>query len=135
MTISTIVPGTLRRARAPIRRLVAAGALALAALGVTVPAASAGHSESISTKQGFVKFDHLGEKLQAYDAKEGGYGVRAYLHWSSTEKATVTADRRTGSGFAQKNLSIREGVPVELTICHTRNGVDVKCSFSQTGEA
>ena len=135
MTISTTMPRTLRRARTPIRRLVAAGALALTAFGVSVPAASAGHSESISTKQGFVKFDDFGEKLQAYDAKEGGYGVRAYLHWSSTEKATVTADRSTGSGFAQKNLAIPEGVPVELTICHTKNGVDVKCSLSQTGEA
>jgi hypothetical protein len=131
MTNST----TLRRTRTPIRRLVAVAALALTAFGVSGPPASAGHSESISTKQGFVKFDDFGEKLQAYDAMEGGYGVRAYLHWSSTEKATVVADRSTGSGFAQKNLSIREGVPVELTICHTKNGVDVKCSLSQTGEA
>ena len=53
----------LRRARTPIRRLVAAGALALTAFGVSVPAASAGHSESISTKQGFVKFDDFGEKF------------------------------------------------------------------------
>jgi hypothetical protein len=114
---------------------VIAGALALAASAAGAPAAFAGHSESISTKQGFVKFDDFGEKLQAYDAKEGGYGVRAYLHWSSTEKATVIANRSTGSGFAQKNLSIPEGVPVELTICHTKGGVDVKCSLSQTGEA
>jgi hypothetical protein len=120
---------------APIRRLLAAGALALTAFGVSVPAASAGHSESIQTKQGFVKFDAFGEKLQAYDAKDNAYGVRAYLHWSSTEKATVTADRSTGSGFAQKNLSIPEGVPVDLTICHTKKGVDVKCSYSQRGEA
>jgi hypothetical protein len=117
------------------RARTCAVALAVAAFGAGAPAASAGHSESISTKQGFVKFDDFGEKLQAYDAKEGGYGVRAYLHWSSTEKATVTADRATGSGFAQKNLSIPEGVPVELTICHTKHGVDVKCSLSQTGEA
>jgi hypothetical protein len=139
MTIPITTPGTPRRARTPIaiiRRLAVVGAtLALTALGVGVPAASAGHSESISTAQGFVKFQHDGEKLQAYDAKEGGYGVRAYLHWSSTESETVTADRSTGSGFAQKNLSIRERIPVELTICHTKNGVDVKCSLSQTGEA
>ena len=128
--------GTVRAGtRARRTCAVVGGALALAASAAGAPAASAGHSESISTKQGFVKFDDFGEKLQAYDAKEGGYGVRAYLHWSSTEKATVIANRSTGSGFAQKNLSIPEGVPVELTICHTKGGVDVKCSLSQTGEA
>jgi hypothetical protein len=133
MTISTITSG---RARTSIRQLLATGALALAAFGAGAPAASAGHSESIQTKQGFVKFDHLGELLQVYDAKEGGYGVRAYLHWSSTEKAKVIADRRTGSGFAQKNLSIPEGVTVDLTMCHTnKKGIDVECSRSQAGEA
>jgi hypothetical protein len=118
-----------------MRRRPAAGALALTPFAAGAPVATAGHSESTQTKQGFAKFEDLGEILQVYDAKDNAYGVRAYLHWSTTEKATVTADRRTGSGFAEKNLSIREGVPVDLTLCHTKNGVDVKCSYSQRGDA
>jgi hypothetical protein len=123
-----------------IRRIAATGALALTMLGVSGPAASAGEDEGIETKRGAVTFTHRGERLTAADNLEDGLGIRAYLHWSEygVEQSAYVTDRRGADGgpwVVDKDLDIREGVTVQLTMCYTDNGEDVMCSYAQRGEA
>src|SRR5688500_9830462 len=75
MNVSTR-PGAFGCARTPIaamfRRVALAGAVAVAACGVGVPAASAGQSEEIATGGGSVVFEHRGERVLAYDERRDG---------------------------------------------------------------
>lgn len=59
------------------RRTAVASALALAPLGLSVPAASAAEDEDIYAKGGFVEFEAHGETLTASDYRPDGFGVRA----------------------------------------------------------
>ena len=119
------------------RRIAVICVLALTVLGLSVPAAFAGSDESIETDKGLVAFDHHGEWLWACDTWYDGRGVRAYLHWSSTESAKVTDTTSYGGASLCEaiNLSIPEGTTVWLQMCYTDNGVDVECSNSQRAEA
>jgi hypothetical protein len=111
--------------------------LAALALAFSAPAAHAGSDQEIRTDRGQVAFDHHGEWLTACDENADGYGVRAYLRWSSTKSAQVTDyDSYGGATLCEsKNLSIPEGTTVWLTMCYTDNRVDVKCSKSQRAVA
>jgi hypothetical protein len=121
-----------------IRRLAIAGALALTLFAINVPAASAGEDETIETHRGAARFIHHGERLTAADNLRDGLGIRAYLHWQEFgvyQSASVTDAGATGGWVKSKNLDIREGVTVQLTLCYTDNGEDVMCSYAQYAEA
>lgn len=80
---------------------------------------------------GFVEFEAQGEKITAGRLSDR-YGVRAYLHWSRTKSASVTAGRLYKRS---KNLAIRERTTVSLTMCYTKNGHIVTCSGRRLGKA
>jgi hypothetical protein len=109
-------------------------ALALAMFAVSGSAASAGETEEIKTKGGEVIFFDFDNTIRATDALPDGKSVRAYLHWSSTESASVL-DKKFDSKSASKPLKIREGTTVWLQMCYVKKGVDVQCSKSQRAEA
>jgi hypothetical protein len=113
------------------RRIAVTSALALALFGSTVATASAEENEEIYAKYGNVTFEAYGEKITAATYRSD-YGVRAYLHWSRNKSASVIAD---GLYEESRNLSIPEGTTVSLTMCYTKNGLDVKCGDYQLGEA
>jgi hypothetical protein len=142
MIIPSTTPGMLRRARssspAISRRLAITGALALALVGVSVPAASAGEDEKILVSGGEVEFDHRGEFLWAIDLRLDGYGVRAYVTWKDgvggRHKAPATDPDPDPPGQLE-NLSIPEGTTVWLKVCYTRQSADARCSRQQRAEA
>jgi hypothetical protein len=61
-------------------------------------------------------------------------GARAYLHWAGGDSASVYV-AGYGEPLATRDLSIPEGTKVTLTLCHTKNGLDVECSDAQWAEA
>jgi hypothetical protein len=150
MTVPSTTPGLLGRVRAwisrtpqthersPARRFVRGALLATAIGAVTtslgVSTASAGSYEEIRTKGAWAKFDDLGEKLMVGDIAKDGKGTRAYLHWPGGNSASVRV-----AGYAKpldtRDLSIREGTKVTLTVCYTKRGIDVQCSDPQWAEA
>jgi len=110
---------------------------ALTALGISVPSASAGQSEEISTERGSVVFLANGERLLAHDEKRDGYGVRAVLTWNDEfggHTASVT-DGSSSGGPARRNLSFPERKTVWLQLCYTKNGAQGKCSLTQRAVA
>jgi hypothetical protein len=112
------------------------GALALIFCTLVAPAASADPGdERIDGKYGFVKFQSRGEILRAADIIPDGYGVRAYLRWKGGNSASAWDTKGVDHDPDKRNLSIREGTTVSLTMCYTRNGVDVLCSDYQLGTA
>jgi hypothetical protein len=120
-----------------IRRIAAAGTLALAGFALSVPAASAGESEAIETEGGSVVFSHQGERLEAYDERRDGYGVRARVVWNDDFGGhdTYVTDYSSNGGPARRNLSFREGQVLWLEMCYTKNRRSVKCSLTQRAEA
>jgi hypothetical protein len=113
------------------RRLAAAAAVSLAALGLSAPAASAGEDESIDVNGGYVLFLDEDELLIAADQRRDGYGMRAYLLEVGTSSVTAV-----GAGEREtKDLSIPEGSEVWLKACYTKKGKVVKCSNFQRAEA
>ncbi len=140
MTIPTATPGALARARTPfaglLARLALAGAAVLAVCALAAPVASADPGdERIDGKYGFVEFQSDGEILRAADIVPDGYGVRAYLRWKGGNSASAWDTKGIDHYPDVRNLSIREGTRVSLTMCYTRNGVDVRCSDYQLGTA
>lgn len=112
------------------------GALALtlvvAVLALGAATASAQKNARIDGRYGYVSFDAHGEVITAADIWVDGYGVRAKLEWDGG-RATVTA---AGDLYpVSKNLSIREGTDVWLTMCYTNNGKAFKCSAPRRAEA
>jgi hypothetical protein len=79
----------LRPDLAIIRRLAATCALAVTAVGLSVPAASAGESERIRTDGGVVEFQASGDILRALDTRRDGYAVRAHLTWFDPQDSTL----------------------------------------------
>jgi hypothetical protein len=120
-----------------VRRVAAAGALALAGFALTAPTASAGESEAIETEGGSVVFHHRGDRLEAYDERRDGYGVRARVIWNdeSGGHEKYVTDYSSSGGPARRNLSFREGQVLWLEMCYTKNRRSVKCSLSQRAEA
>ena len=126
MTLST-TPGTI------VRRLIAISALAVTLFGLSVSAASAGESETISTKGGSVSFRDKGERLVALDQRKDGLSVRAYLQIRKGSLFSVTDPRTDGALLipAVKDLSgvlIQENTAVRLWMCYVKFGVVVRCS-------
>jgi hypothetical protein len=112
----------------------------MAVSGLGAQAASAGHSQEIATGRGSVVFTHHGEHLLAYDELRDGYGVEASVLWFDKKTRRFhregVIDHRAGGGPARRNLKIREGSKVSLTMCLTKNGADTgKCTETQHGEA
>jgi hypothetical protein len=100
-------------------------AIALIALGLGAPVASAGENQRIKTKGGTVWFKHKDEEISAYDRKPDGIGVEALLEWvdaggdyhNDRVLDADGADIPTLISF--KDLSIREGTVVKLSLCYT----------------
>ena len=138
MTIPTTTPGRLGRTRtllaAKLRRIAATGALAVTALAISVPAASAGESQQIVTKGGIVQFRDHGEILAATDTRHDGYDVRAELYWAGG-RAYIADFGFEDSAERRINLSIREGTDVKLRMCYITDGRPVRCSGLQRAVA
>ncbi len=127
------------------RRIAVTGALALAALGLSAPAASAGESERIRTKGGEVRFEAHGERLVASDTNPSHpYVIRAYLDWRDSRGRRHTAQVTSFSTDDEEsvnNLSIREGTKVTLMMCYVKiDGDDGdlhvrRCSLGQRAVA
>ena len=132
MTVPRTTPGVLGRALLAALLATAIGAVTLLGLGAST--ASAGSPEEIRTAGAWAKFDDLGEHLMVGDIAKDGKGARAYLHWAGGNSASVHV-----AGYAKpldkRDLSIREGTKVTLTVCYTKKGVDVQCSDFQWAEA
>jgi hypothetical protein len=141
MTFPT-TPGTHARARPPIaavlRRLAATGALALTVFAVSAGTATAGESESIKTDGGHVTFEHRDEEVTAEDTRVDGLGVQAVLVWvdETDHNRTVFVVDATGADDLSKfkDLTIREGTRVALTMCYVDDFGPSECSRTQTGE-
>jgi len=122
-----------------IRHISVIGALVLSVLAIGAPAASAGESESIRTKGGVVTFTHKDEEITAKDTRRDGLGVSAVLAWSdaSGKNRTVFVTDATGADVLSKfkDLSIREGTRVALTLCYVGEGGPERCSRPQRAEA
>ena len=73
-----------------IRRLAALCVLAVTAFGLSVPAASAGTDESITTKRGSASFNDKDEIVTANYKLKDGIGIQAFVFWK-TKKGTVSA--------------------------------------------
>jgi nitrogenase molybdenum-iron protein alpha/beta subunit len=117
------------------RAFALATALAAAtSSGLGVSTASAGSYEEIRTSGAWAKFDDLGEKLMVGDIAKDGKGARAYLHWDRNKSASVYVGGY-GEPLDTKDLAIREGTKVTLTVCHTKHRLDVECSDPQWAEA
>jgi hypothetical protein len=107
-----------------LRTTLRASAMALTALGLVVPAASAGENESIKTKGGLVTFSHRDEVISAEDRKPDGIGVEAYLEWTDAagdlhHKSVKDADGADiPTLVSTKDLFIREGTVVKLSLCY-----------------
>jgi hypothetical protein len=119
--------------RATARRCVLAGA---AALTVSAIGASSAHAIDVSIfgDYGHVEFEDYGEVLTASDDWPDGRGVRAYLNWAGGNSASAL-DEGFDTDRAHRNLDIPEGTKVTLTMCYTKNGLDVACSDFKVGTA
>ena len=114
------------------KKAAVAGALALPALGLGAPAASAAKNVRIDGKYGYVEFEAHGEIIKATDIYKDGYGVRAYLKWKGGS-AKVTSYGKLYP--VPKNLSIPENTTVYLRMCYTNNAKPFNCSDPKTGVA
>jgi hypothetical protein len=133
MNISHTTPGMLRR-------LALVGVLTLALLGLTVPAASAGEFEDISTKRGAVAFQPDGDWIFAIDNKRDGIGIEANIYWKPTptskrKRVASVRDRGAGGVAETKQVDLREGTIVELEMCYFRDSGLIKCSKLQKAVA
>ena len=141
MNIPNTTPGTLGCARtsnsAILRRLAAIFALALTAVGLSVPAASAGESERIRTDGGVVEFQASGDILRALDTRRDGYAVRAQLTWFDPQDSTLqkewVTDPNSGGVSRARPLAVPEGITVRLKMCYIDNTGPVSCSKEQDG--
>jgi hypothetical protein len=122
-----------------MRALLLIAALAVCMLAGVVPAASAGSNEAIKTKGGYVTFKHKDEEIEAWDRREDGLGVEAVLAWTDAagENHTKWVIDTTGADNLGKfrDLSIREGTRVHLTMCYVSDSGPTDCSRTQTAVA
>lgn len=124
------------------RRVARAGALAAALVAVSAPAASAGQSQGIDTKGGYVSFNERDEILFATDERRDGYSVTADL--MLRDGVVPIAVVRDGDGAngnpSTDDLSLREGKDLSLRMCYEDrlpNGslITISCSLWQNAEA
>jgi hypothetical protein len=113
-------------------RITRTVALGLALVGLSVGTAYAQSDARIDGKYGYVTFQANGEIIEAADIWEDGYGVRAILRW---EGGSAHVNDYGGLYGKSRNLSIREGTTVYLTLCYTNNGKAFNCSDPERGEA
>jgi hypothetical protein len=118
--------------RNTMKTTAATAVLALSALALGAPAASAVDDVRIDGKYGYVEFQANGEIIRAADIYKDGYGVRAYLKWSGGD-AHVTSYGKLYP--VPKNLSIPENTTVYLWMCYTNNRHAFNCSDVKTGQA
>ncbi|MGW6455940.1 hypothetical protein ACWF94_08415 [Streptomyces sp. NPDC055078] len=114
-------------------RATVVGIATLAAFGAGMSTASAGTTQSIRTERAGAYFYDWGDQLRVSDYKKDGLGARAYLTWGSN-KASVHANGGVNDS-AEKDLNLKEGTTVWLTLCYTDKGEDVQCSAPQKGVA
>jgi hypothetical protein len=135
MTIPTITPGTLGRARIRIvARIAVTGSLLVALLGLGAGTASAGQDQQIVTKGGIVRFQAHGEILAATDTTADGYDVRAELYWAGG-RAFIGDFGFDDARESRSNLAIAEGTHVKLRMCYLDDARPVHCSRLQPGVA
>ena len=141
MTVPSSTPGVLTRARnsvaAGVRRVTMVGAVGLAGLAVGAPAASAGKSQTIDTKGGYIEFRDRGEVLLAKDDRRDGYSVSAEL---SLEEQLPLVDVVDGDGANRspnsKRYPLDEGTNVWVRMCYLQGQWHiVDCSNWQRAQA
>jgi uncharacterized protein involved in outer membrane biogenesis len=122
-----------------MRRVAQIGVLAATILALSVPAASAGSNESIKTKGGVITFKHRDEEITAEDTRRDGLGVQAVLAWtdrSGNNQTKWVIDATGDDEFSKfKDLSIREGTTVHLTMCYVNKWGPTQCSRTQSAKA
>jgi hypothetical protein len=129
-------PGALHRGRAAamIRRLALTVAVAVTACGLSVPAASAGEFESISTKRGTVAFNDDTGYLFALDSRRDGLGILATLTWKNDGGETLR-DAGAGGVAESEYVNLLEGTKLKLRMCYFNDTEIVKCSKPQKAVA
>jgi hypothetical protein len=146
MTPPRTTPGNVARARNPFvslaRRVAVGGALALALFAVGAPTASAGQSQNIDTRGGFVSFNHVDEFLYVDDERGEGYSVVAELKLrnGAIPIARVTDGDGANGNPNSDDLSLREGTDLSLRMCYedrlpTGAAIVISCSRWQNAEA
>ena len=117
------------------RRIATIGALALTALALNVSPAAAGSDEHINTAGGSAHFYAAGtEQIFVSDIRADGQGVRAQLRWNGVV-VSVNDFNGAGNGFEHQKLDLDERTNVELRLCYTDNGRNVRCTGWQRAEA
>jgi hypothetical protein len=130
------IPGTALHAPSRARTPIVVGALALSALGLSAPVASAGSNERIDVKYGYVRFESEGDKLVAGDIWGDRRGIRARLGWETKKGPKTASVIDTFAGLeSSKHLSIAEGTTVYLQLCYVRGTHDLSCTRVQKAEA
>jgi len=130
-----------------IRRVTVISALALSALGLSVPAASAEENERITVKGGWAMFENnessqsRRELLWIQDTRYDGRSVRAYLRYRDasghrlTQSVNAPNIANPDDRVQYLDLQIPEGRAVTLKICYFNNGHRTQCSRGQRGYA
>jgi hypothetical protein len=116
-------------------RIVTIAALALTTLALDVSSASAGSDEHINTAGGSAHFYADGtEQIFVSDIRADGQGVRAQLRWKGSS-ISVNDFNGAGNGFEHENLALDERTKVQLRLCYTNNGHNVRCTGWQNATA
>ena len=117
------------------RRIATIGALALTVLALNVSPAAAGSDEHINTDGGSAHFYASGtEQVFVADIRADGEGVRAQLRWKG-RMVSVNDFNGAGNGFEHQKFVIPERTNVDLRLCYTNNGHNVRCTGWQRAEA
>ena len=116
-------------------------ALTLSALGLGASAASAEEDEKIDVKGGYAFFENspsdIGrEFLWVGDERRDGYAVRGYLDWrDSTGRHTFSVTASGDDETEYRDVYLKEGTRVTLSVCYVDNGHVKQCSLGQVGYA
>lgn len=97
-------------AAAIVRRVAIAGAVGLTGLALGAPTASAGRSQSIDTKGGYVRFE--GIPIDAVEDADGALNTPNY-----------------------KRSPFDEGTELLLRLCYVKGNTNVSCSDWQRAQA
>jgi hypothetical protein len=123
-------------AAAIVRRVAIAGAVGLTGLALGAPAASAGRSQSIDTKGGYVRFEHRGDGLLARDDRRDGYSVSAEV--ALLEGIPIDAVEDADGALNMPNYKrspFDEGTELLLRLCYVKGNKNVSCSDWQRAQA
>lgn len=112
-------------------RTLLRGAIAVAALGMTLlaPAAASGATayETLNevwtnNQDGHAYFEPDGEHLYACDHSFDGDTIVAHAMANGKEVGKVEDTGGSGGACGHKNLSIAEGTPMKIKVCHKEDG-------------